>query len=181
MSFFNLSDFITVGVLQSGPNPVLKVRKITTNAEFALKKLKTHDYQQHLINVQNSLHLAACSHPNILELLGFSVLQTKNEQLYVPEYTLCLLNELHERTLEQEILKRNEKRNNFSLQEMLDLTAQIGKALIYLQKDARICHRDIKPSNILINSQGKFILSDFTESFQENELNKNIKNIVGFN
>lgn len=38
---------------------------------------------------------------------------------------------------------------------------QVVRGLSYLHGDRRIIHRDIKPSNVLVNSQGKFKISDF--------------------
>ena len=178
MSVVNLSEYLTVGMIAKGQNTVLRVKSIYTQKEYALKKIRRADFDKHLIDLQELLHLMNCSHPNIIKILGFTICQQKLDS-YRNEYILCILMDIMEKTLEKDIKERSATQTFYSKDELFKITRDLISALVYMQNEVKLAHRDIKPENILFDQEGTLLLSDFSESFLENEIKKSSTTLVG--
>jgi serine/threonine protein kinase len=100
---------------------------------------------------QEAQALAALRHPNIVQIFDFG------------EYLSChyLVMEYVDGTnLRSEIDRRLAEGESFTPDEILQLVSQVASALDYAHQQG-IVHRDIKPANILIDAQGRPILTDF--------------------
>jgi serine/threonine-protein kinase len=100
---------------------------------------------------QEAQALAALRHPNIVQVFDFG------------EYQSChyLVMEYVDGTnLRSEIDRRLAEGESFTPDEILQLVSQVASALDYAHQQG-IVHRDIKPANILIDAQGRPILTDF--------------------
>lgn len=73
MSLINVNDFSIISTIGKGKNPVFKVQSKKNNEFYALKKIRRYDFQQHLSDLQEVLYLSYCDHPNIIQILGFSI------------------------------------------------------------------------------------------------------------
>ena len=178
MSVINLSEYLTVGMIAKGQNTVIRVKSIYTQKEYALKKIRRADFDKHLIDLQELLHLMNCSHLNIIKILGFTICQQKVDS-YRNEYILCILMDIMDKTLERDVKDRSITQAFYSKDEILKLTKDLISALHYMQNEIKLAHRDIKPENILIGKDGTILLSDFSESFLENEIKKCSTTLVG--
>ena len=103
MALFNLSEFMTTGILNKSKNPVFRIKSISTGQEYVLKKLQRRDFQDHLSDFAELTYiLRCCHHPNIIKIMGFSMNYSNNE------YNLCLLMEMHKTDL-QKVINNNRK------------------------------------------------------------------------
>lgn len=178
MSLINLSEYLTVGMIAKGQNTVIRVKSIYTQQEYALKKIRRADFDKHLVDLQELLHLMNCSHAHIMKILGFTICQQKIDS-YRNEYILCILMEILDKTLEKEIKDRSISQTFYSKAELLRITRDLISALHYMQHELKMAHRDVKPENLLLSNEGAIILSDFSESFLENEIKKASTTLVG--
>lgn len=178
MSVINLSEYLTVGMIAKGQNTVIRVKSIYTQKEYALKKIRRADFDKHLVDLQELLHLMNCSHPNIIKILGFTICQQKLDS-YRNEYILCILMDIMDKTLEKDIKNRAVTQSFYSKDELLKISGDLISALNYMQCEIKLAHRDIKPENILLTIDGTILLSDFSESFLENEIKKSSTTLVG--
>lgn len=178
MSIINLSEYLTVGMIAKGQNTVIRVKSIYTQKEYALKKVRRADFDKHLIDLQELLHMMNCSHPNIIKILGFTICQQKIDY-YRNEYILCILMDIMDMTLEKDIKDRNSTQTFYSKDELFRIIKNMVSALHYMQNEIKLAHRDIKPENILLTNNGNMLLSDFSESFLENEIKKSSTTLVG--
>ena len=178
MSVINLSEYLTVGMIAKGQNTVIRVKSIYTQKEYALKKIRRADFDKHLVDLQELLHLMNCSHPNIIKILGFTICQQKLDS-YRNEYILCILMDIMDKTLEKDIKNRAVTQSFYSKDELLKISGDLITALYYMQCEIKLAHRDIKPENILLTVDGTILLSDFSESFLENEIKKSSTTLVG--
>jgi len=91
--------------------------------------------------------IAALSHPNIVNILDFDIEQGVPFLVmdYYPDGTLR---------------KRHPKGERIALSIVVSYIQQVAEALQHAH-DQRVIHRDVKPANMLIDRQGKIVLSDF--------------------
>ena len=103
-------------------------------------------------SIKNELSLLlSIRHPNIINLLGFSYSNNYNNIYLIFEYKKYSLKNLLENPS-----------FNFSLEEKLRITYEIGLAILYLHsRENKIYHRDIKSGNILLDENLKCYLCDF--------------------
>jgi serine/threonine protein kinase len=100
---------------------------------------------------QEAQALAALRHPNIVQIFDFG--QYQSCHYLVMEY-------IDGTNLRAEIDRRLAEGESFTPDEILQLMSQVASALDYAHQQG-IVHRDIKPANILIDAQGRPILTDF--------------------
>jgi serine/threonine protein kinase len=100
---------------------------------------------------QEAQALAALRHPNIVQIFDFGEYQSCN--YLVMEY-------VDGTNLRIEIDRRFAEGESFTSDEVLQFLSQVANALDYAHQQG-IVHRDIKPANILIDAQGRPILTDF--------------------
>lgn len=177
MSIINISDFQILHLIAKGQNPVYRVKSKKTSEDFALKKIRRNEFQHHLIDLQEVLYLIQCDHPYITKVLGFCMSINKTQM--ETEYNLCVLMQLMNNTLSDDIKLRESKEVPYTKSEIIKILVQIASALVYLQKNAKLAHRDIKPDNILIDSNGNCYLSDFGECFWPSRFKPKATTLVG--
>lgn len=177
MSILNISDYMTLGIIAKGRNPVFKVKHLYTGKEYALKKVKRIDYSQHLSDFQEVLYVSSCLHPNILKVLGFSLSQAKSQGSN--EYIVNILMDLMQKDLSQEIKDRQKTNNHFQKPEMMRITTSLISALNFMQKKRKLAHRDLKPENVLLNQDGDILLADFGDSYLKTDMKDACRTLVG--
>lgn len=101
----------------------------------AVKKFKKNEYALHEYSVLRCMH-----HPNIVQMLGISLLLDGNYVLVLEQLVGITLDQLLER----------KKQKGYAW--TLDVTCQILLALRYMHehRPEGVAHRDIKPSNIFL-------------------------------
>ena len=177
MSILNISDYLTLGIIAKGRNPVFKVRHLYTGKEYALKKVRRTDYSEHLSDFQEILYVSSCVHPHILKILGFSLSQTRSQG--ANEYVVNILMDLMSKDLAQEIKDRQKTGNHFSKIDMIKITKDLVFALEFMQIKRKLAHRDLKPENLLLNTEGDIFLADFGDSFLKTDMRDFAKTLVG--
>lgn len=177
MSVLNISDYMTLGIIAKGRNPVFKVRNLYSGKEYALKKVKRADYTEHLSDFQEVLYVSSCIHPNILRILGFSLSQARSQ--CGNEYIVNILMDLMQKDLAQEIRDRQKTNSHFQKTEMIKITVSLVSALEFMQKKRKLAHRDLKPENILLNQEGEIFLADFGDSFLKTDMKQSARTLVG--
>ena len=95
--------------------------------------------------------VAALRHPNIVQVFDFG--EQQGSHYLVMEY-------IEGTDLRSEIDRRFAEGDSFAPDEILQFVSQVAAALDYAHQQG-IVHRDIKPANILIDAQGRAILTDF--------------------
>lgn len=126
---------------------------IYTKKNYAIKKINLKD----LFKTQKSISqfireiklMKSLEHPNILKLEKVLVSLNGN-------YAYLIL-KLAEHGSVDSLIKQNV---NISLSSILSIIKQISYALMFIHSKEYV-HHDIKPGNILIDADGKALLSDF--------------------
>lgn len=160
MALFNLSEFMTIGILNKSKNPVFRLQSISTGQEYVLKKLQRYDFQAHLSDFAELTYiLRCCHHPNIIKILGFSM----NYINY--EYTLCFLMDMYKTDLQKLIDVNRKNEEHIGKKQLIKIIKGLIEALNFMQTQIKIAHRDLKPANILLDSNNNPIITDFSEAY----------------
>ena len=160
MALVNISDFMTIGLLNNSKTPVFRLQSISTGDIYALKRLRRHDFNSHLSDFKELTYITrCCQHPNIVKILGFSM------NYYNNEYTLCLLMDLYKTDLQTHMDSLEKTKTKLTKKDFLLILKQLIEAFSFMQKEAKIAHRDIKPTNILLDENNNPIIIDFSEAF----------------
>ena len=113
--------------------------------QFALKKIiaKTLTEIDKFTKEFEIMH--NLDHENIMKIYGICI-----RILDQTTYALYVLMELSERDWDKDIRLHIAKKKFYSEKKLIKILSQITKALLFIQKTAKISHRDIKPQNVLI-------------------------------
>lgn len=179
MSIINLKDFMSLGMIAQGQNPVFRVKNIISGKEYAMKRLRRNDIKKHLSDFQEILTMSKLQHPNIMQIEGFCMQQSFNNGFNI-EYNLQILMKMLKGTLAQDISTRVLKRKCYTEEEIKIIFKQLIEAGVYMQQK-NIAHRDIKPENILLDENDCPIFADFSEAFLQNSLLDKCNNLAGIN
>ncbi len=98
-------------------------------------------------------HVAQLRHTNIVQVYDFEH-ENKSDLYYmVMEY-------IDGPTLRAKLMQLSFQGENFTIPEAVRVTRDLASALAYAHKRDMI-HRDIKPGNIMLDSEGRVVLTDF--------------------
>lgn len=135
---------------RGGMGVVYKAHELSLNRKVALKVLsqKLSSDQEFIQRFKREAQIiASLDHPNIVRVLAYG--EEKGLYYFAMEY-------IKGKDLSQ-ILK---EKTNISLEEALQITAQIANALIEAEAKG-VVHRDLKPTNIMIDDKGRVKITDF--------------------
>jgi tRNA A-37 threonylcarbamoyl transferase component Bud32/dienelactone hydrolase len=135
---------------EGGMGVVYKAEDTKLHRAVALKFLPpelTRDHEAKTRFIQEAQAASALDHPNICTI--YEVSETDDGQTFIAMAYY-----------EGEILEDRIRRAPLSLEEALDIAAQIARGLDKAHRMG-IVHRDIKPANILINKDGVVKIIDF--------------------
>jgi serine/threonine protein kinase len=114
----------------------------------AIKILHSHLENEDIANFQHEAQtIAQLAHPHIIRVLDFDVQQG------VPFLVL-------EYAPNGSLRRYHPYRERVPLALVVDYVQQIASALQYAH-DRKLIHRDVKPENMLLNAQGRIVLTDF--------------------
>jgi eukaryotic-like serine/threonine-protein kinase len=144
------SDYRLGEVLGRGASGIVcKAHDLLLDRVVALKRLRTGDTatERDRLRFRTEAQAAArLSHPNIVKILDFGDLD--GEPFLAMEY------------IEGRSLKERLADGPLPVTEAVRLGQEIAEALHYAHRH-RVLHRDIKPGNILIDTDGRPLISDF--------------------
>jgi serine/threonine-protein kinase len=145
---------IEAHIASGGMGGVYRARHRTMDRVAALKTLLPHHADDAAIIERlrrEARSIAALRHPNIVEIYDaqFETHPYFIAMAYAPNGTLFA----RLRELRKQHARMDER-------EAIDIARQIASGLAYAHR-AGIIHRDIKPSNILIDADGRCVVSDF--------------------
>jgi NIMA (never in mitosis gene a)-related kinase len=153
------SNYKFIFVIGEGAfSTVFKVRRLSDNAEYAMKKVKMIKLSER--EKQNALNevriLASIQHPNIIAYKEAFFEDSTSSLCIVMEYAnggdlLKLIN------------NHIKKSTNFTEKEIWYYFIQMTRGIKALH-DLKICHRDIKCANIFITKEGVIKLGDLNVS-----------------
>ncbi|MEM3112578.1 MAG: serine/threonine-protein kinase [Candidatus Anstonellales archaeon] len=135
---------------RGGMGVVYKAHELSLNRKVALKVLsqKLSSDQEFIQRFKREAQIiASLDHPNIVRVLAYG--EEKGLYYFAMEY-------IKGKDLSQ-IFK---EKPNISLEEALQITAQIANALIEAEAKG-VVHRDLKPTNIMIDDKGRVKITDF--------------------
>ena len=141
--------------------------------QFALKKIiaKTLTEIDKFTKEFEIMH--NLDHENIMKIYGICI-----RILDQTTYALYVLMELSERDWDKDIRLHIAKKKFYSEKKLIKILSQIAKALLFIQKTAKISHRDIKPQNVLIFNNDTYKIADFGEAKIAN-INSEINTLKG--
>ncbi len=156
---FNIENYIIQNPIGEGSyGKIYLIEKKLSHEQYALKKIICHGLKE-VKQFQKEFELIySKTHENIMKIYNIEY-----KCLDSTTYSIYVLMELALSDWNNEIKKRNQKKNYYSEIEIIKILNQIINALIYLEKEG-IAHRDIKPQNILIYSNDIFKVADFGEA-----------------
>ena len=182
MSLLNLSSFMTNGLLSSSRSQVFRIKHLYTGEQFALKKIQRTNLFDHIADFSHLTHFISCGGcHNVAPILGFTMIRSRNDLKFI--FTLCVLMELYEGSMEDEITRRRKRRDEqeegneeegayFTQAELIKMLRELLVAFAYLQCKFGIAHCDIKPSNILIDKKGGVVISDLMDCYRQTEFSR---------
>jgi serine/threonine-protein kinase len=98
-------------------------------------------------------NVAQLRHPNIVQVYDFDVEPQRMLYYMVMEY-------INGPTLRNRLMQLRFEGENFTTSEAIRITRDLASALAYAHSRGMV-HRDIKPANIMIDSDGRVVLTDF--------------------
>ncbi len=98
-------------------------------------------------------NVAQLRHPNIVQVYDFDVEPQRMLYYMVMEY-------INGPTLRSRLMQLRFEGQNFTTSEAIRITRDLAGALAYAHSRGMV-HRDIKPANIMIDSDGRVVLTDF--------------------
>lgn len=142
-----VSEYILIERIgKGGFGEVWKAKHEILPDKFAAIKIPTDEHYIEQLKSEGILQ-HALDHPHIVKTHGLSVTSA-------PPYFVMDL-------VEGESLRaRLEKSGRLPLKETVDIISQVVEALAYAH-DNGVTHTDIKPENILVDKDGKAVLTDF--------------------
>ena len=155
----SLSHFVVLSTIGKGSySTVLKVRRISDNQVYALKKIPTEKLsdKEKKFALNEIRFLASITHPNIIAF--------KEAFFDEPERCLCLVLEFADSgDLFQRIRACQEKKVHLNERFVWSILIQITQAAKALH-DLGIIHRDLKSANVFLNKDGVIKLGDLNVS-----------------
>ena len=126
---------------------------------IAIKEQTFSSFRSANLAVREALALSALSHTDIVRVYDCYLDQSEAGACVV-----CLVTELMDRDMGQEIETRRLEGRKFTPEEMLNALRKLVGALSYAESKG-ICHRDLKPQNVFI-SEAHIKIGDFGASSQ---------------
>lgn len=144
-------DYATQGIIaEGGMSTVYRGVQVSLNRPVAIKVLSKQLMADHpglaRFFEQESLIMARLSHPNIISVIDRGL--SGGLPYFVMEY------------VDGHSLGDALKAGRLELVRKLDIAVQIAKGLVYAHKNG-VVHRDMKPGNVLIDGEGRAIITDF--------------------
>jgi serine/threonine protein kinase len=126
--------------------------------EVAIKVLHEHLAEDPMFKERferEARFVATLNHPNIVQVYDYATGQRAGE-------TVCymVMSLLEGKTLKDILEEANTTETRLSHERVLAIMTDLCNALHYAH-DKGMVHRDVKPANIIINSDGRTILTDF--------------------
>jgi serine/threonine-protein kinase len=130
---------------------VFRAEQIDTKHEIALKIFSPDFITRKTIKIflRDTRAVAGLDHANVVKTLAFGA--TSDGICYTA------MNLIRGETI-QEKLRQGRK---FTVAESLEIARQIGEAILYAWRKAKLIHRDLKPENIMITNDGIIKLTDW--------------------
>jgi serine/threonine protein kinase len=104
---------------------------------------------------QEAKFIAGFNHPNIVQVYDFDGIEKDNERIYY-----MVMPFISGKTLDTVIKEYREKESILPVERIRQIMLDLCAALNYAHERGMI-HRDIKPSNVLLDENGRAILTDF--------------------
>lgn len=126
---------------------------------IAIKEQTFSSFRSANLAVREALALSSLSHPDIVRVYDCYLDQNEAGACVV-----CLVTELMDKDMGQEIETRRLEGRKFTPEEILNALRKLVGALSYAESKG-ICHRDLKPQNVFI-SKAHIKIGDFGASSQ---------------
>jgi len=145
---------ITQRIGRGGMAEVYKAYQPNLARHVAIKMLHMHLLEEETLRSrfeQEAKHIAALDHPNIIRVYD---VDREGEVFYI------VMEYVEGNTLKHYLKTLYAQGKRLSLSRGLEIILEIAAALAYAHKKGMI-HRDVKPANVMLNREGRAILTDF--------------------